>query len=231
MSRGAGRGNVIVDNFPEVQGCKIVDATTGLSAQVSARAQTPTGNVLQVQIGPGDVISNIPVFMPYDHHQVHEGEMWHYDAYISNLASESSYDFVFTVPVITPVGTESIVVRCPHFRYIVETNDLCNVFFYEAPTVTAATGTAKTPINFERNGNYTPKLAILEAPTITVVGTQIDAEYFIKAGVGATSGGGEANAVNEFILKSNTMYLFRVTSGAAGCDIHVDFHWYEDLGV
>ena len=209
----------------------IRDALTGLTATVSARVQTPTGNVLQVQGGPGDIISNIPINMPYDHHQVHEGETWHWDIYIANLGSGSNYDIVFTVPVITPVGAESIVVRCPHFRYGVTVNDLCNVFLYEAPTVTAATGTARTPINFERNGTYTVKLAILDAPTVTAVGTLIDAEYFITAGVGVTAGGGDGSSVNEFVLKSNTKYLFRITSGAAGCDIHADFHWYEDLGV
>jgi hypothetical protein len=135
------------------------------------------------------------------------------------------------VPVITPSDGESIVVRCPHFRWNVECNDLCNVFLYEGPTVTAATGTARTPINFERNGIYTPKLSILSAPTVTATGTQIDAEYFIQGTQGGKSGGGSDGAVNEFVLKSDTKYLFRVTSGANGCDIHADFHWYEDLSV
>ena len=66
---------------------------------------------------------------------------------------------------------------------------------------------------------------------MTAAGTQIDAEYFLQAGGDIRSGGGEGSSVNEFVLKSNTKYLFRITSGAAGCDIHADFHWYEDLGV
>lgn len=52
----------------------IRDAITGLTASVEARKQTPTGNALNVQIGPGDVISNIPVVMDFGQHQIHEGE-------------------------------------------------------------------------------------------------------------------------------------------------------------
>jgi hypothetical protein len=33
------------------------DPTNGLSARVEPRKQTPTGNALNVQIGPGDPIS------------------------------------------------------------------------------------------------------------------------------------------------------------------------------
>ena len=51
----------------------IRDATTGLTASVEARKQTPTGNVMNVQIGPGDVISNIPVVMDFGQHQVPGG--------------------------------------------------------------------------------------------------------------------------------------------------------------
>jgi len=205
-----------------------LDDVEDLLGDIKANQTNGTQNV---QIGPGDPISNIPVFMPYDHHQIHEGETWHWDVKIDNLAAAATYDIVFTVPVITPGAGESIIVRCPHFRYSAEANDLCSFLFYEGPTVTGATGTAKTPINLERNGSYTPKLAILDQPTVTVVGTLIDAEYTITPAVGVSSGGGTVDAVNEFVLKSNTKYLFRVTSGSNGCDIHVDFHWYEDLGV
>ena len=110
-------------------------------------------------------------------------------------------------------------------------NDLCNVFLYEAPTVTAATGTAKTPIAFERNGTYTPKLAILDAPTVTNAGTEIDSIYFLTASTPQSKISNTGNSPHEFVLKLNTKYLFRIDSGADGCDIHVDFTWYEDLGV
>jgi hypothetical protein len=186
---------------------------------------------LTVAIGPTDPISDIPVMIDYDHHQIHEGEMWHWDVYIANLAANATYDIVFTVPNITiPAGTPTVML-VPHFRYDVTVNDLCNYFFYEGPTVTAATGTARTPINYERNGTYTVKLAILDAPTVTVVGTQIDSEYFLGAATAQSRMAASGGSLHEIPLRNNTSYLFRVVSLANGCDIHIDFIWYEDLGV
>jgi len=186
---------------------------------------------LRVIIGPTDPISNIPVFIPFDHHQIHEGEAWHYDNYIANLASAATYDIVFTVPNITIPAGIAAVERCPHLRFEVKANDLATVFLYEAPTVTGGTGSAGAWTNFERNGTYTAKTTILLAPTVTGVGTLIDSEYFIAAAVGLSGGGGSGGSTEEFILKNNTKYLYRITSGANGCDIHTNFFMYEDLGV
>lgn len=186
---------------------------------------------LRVYIGPTDPVSDLPVFLTYDQHQIHEGETWHWDVYIPNLASGSNFDIVFTVPDITTPSHLSQSARCPHWRYEANANDLCNFFFFEGPTVTAATGTAQTPVNLERNGTYTSKMTILQSPTITATGTQIDAEYFLSSSTNQVSAHNSGSSTDEFILKNNTKYLFRVTSGAAGCDIHLDFKWYEDLGV
>jgi hypothetical protein len=190
------------------------------------------GKGLRVIGGPTDIISNLPVHILYDHHQIHEGEAWHFDNYVLNLASGSSYDIVFTVPNITLTGAlTSYVLACPHLRYEVETNDLATVTLYEGPTVTAATGSAGAWINFERNGTYTAKTTILLAPTITGTGTAIDNDYFTQAAGGVKTGGGVGGQTEEFVLKNNTKYLYRVTSGNNGCDIHSSFFMYEDLGV
>lgn len=207
---------------------QVVDATGAAMIQTGAATGVKG---LRVFIGPTDPISDIPVYMPYDHHQVHEGETWHWDKLVLNLANGANYDIVVTVPDITiPIG-EPTVVRMPHFRYEITVNDLANVFLFEAPTVTAATGTARTPINFERNGTYTPKLSILDAPAITATGTQIDAEYFLAAATNQSKFAVDGGTPHEFVLRNNTKYLLRVTSGANGLDAHIDLTWYEDLGV
>jgi hypothetical protein len=218
-------------NSNGIQTKEVVLYDTDGNVIASVAGSTSGVRGLRVFIGATDPISDLPVFVDYDHHQIHEGESWHWDVYIANLANGSNYDIVFTVPNITiPVG-EPVIVRCPHFRYEVNANDLCNLFLFESPTVTAATGTAKTPINFERNGAYTPKLAILDQPTITVTGTQIDAEYLLSAATNQNSASNTGKSPHEFVLKNNTKYLFRISSLANGCDIHADFTWYEDLGV
>lgn len=213
-----------------IQGSSAADLAEVISPSTPANLAGFAQKGLRVIIGPTDPISNIPVMMLYDHHQIHEGESWHWDYAVSNLAAAATYDVVLTVPNITIASGQSAVMMCPHFRYSVEVNDLCDFFLYEGPTVGAG-GTARTPINFERNGAYTPKMTILDAPAITAVGTLLDRIQFIQGTVGAKSGGGLQTDVNEFVLKNNTKYLVRLTSGAAGLDAFIDLHWYEDLGV
>jgi hypothetical protein len=49
-----------------------------ITAAVAARPISGT-KALAVSIGPTDPISDIPVMMPYDHHQLHEGELFRWD--------------------------------------------------------------------------------------------------------------------------------------------------------
>jgi hypothetical protein len=206
--------------YPDLQ--KYENASTPAAAY-SGRAQ-------RVLIGPTDIISNLPVVIDYDHHQLHEGEVFRW-SYLdtTGLASGSSLDIVFTVPNITITGPlTSAVLACPHFRFEVIADSYSQAYLYEGPTVTGGTGTARTPIAMERNGTYTPKLAILEAPTVTGVGTLLWQGVIFT---GKTSAGSTDTPLTEFVLKNNTTYLFRFTSRTAGCKFLLRFVWYEDLGV
>ena len=203
----------------------IRDAVTGLTAGVSARAQTPTGNALQVQIGPGDIISNIPVTIDYDHHQLHEGETFRWSVYVTSLGSGSSKDIRIVVPNITIV--KGAVQQCPHFRFEVIGSAQADVFLYEAPTF-SANGTQRTPIAMERNGTYTPALQIWEDPTVTAVGTQLYRGLILA---NKNAAGNTETSVIEFVLKNNTSYLYRCTSQSNGNIILMRLVFYEDLGV
>lgn len=180
---------------------------------------------LRVYGGPTDPISDIPVHIDFDHHQVHEGETWRWSVYTASLASGNSKDIQLVVPNITI--TSSAVLQCPHFRFEVVCTDLANAYFYEAPTISVA-GTDRTPLNLERNGSYTVKLGIKEDPTVTGVGTQLWQGLLTAS---KTNAGAISNPGHEFVLKNNTTYLFRVTSGAAGNKVLIRLVWYEDAGV
>lgn len=184
---------------------------------------------LRVLIGPTDVISNLPVVVDYDHHQLHEGETfrWSY-ANLVGLNSGSAEYFVFTVPNITIPAGNSAVGLCPHFRFEFVADSYSQVLLYEGPTVTAATGSARTPVSMERNGTYTPKLTILELPTVTVDGTMLWQGVIFTS---KTSAGGTTSSANEFVLKNNTKYAVKVASLTNGLKYLVRFVWYEDLGV
>ena len=100
------------------------------------------------------------------------------------------------------------------------------LYIYEGTSTNG--GTAFTPIN--RNRNYAisnpSEVAMVINPTVTAVGTEIDAEI-IPGGVGKKSVGGTAGSL-EYVLKPLTNYLFRLTNvnGTAHA-ASLTLEWYE----
>lgn len=100
------------------------------------------------------------------------------------------------------------------------------LYIYEGTSTNG--GTAFTPIN--RNRNYAisnpSEVAMVINPTVTAVGTEIDAEI-IPGGGGKKSGGGAAGSL-EYVLKPLTNYLFRLTNvnGVAHA-ASLTLEWYE----
>jgi hypothetical protein len=132
------------------------------------------------------------------------------------LAANASIDIVLA----SPSGVY------PH----VTVNGLClgdaELYVYESPTTTG--GTAFTPIN--RNRNYAvsnpSQVAMVINPTITSVGTELDAQI-IPGGVGKKSAGGTAGSL-EYVLKPLTNYLFRLTNvNGISHAAYLNLEWYE----
>lgn len=128
----------------------IRDAVTGLTASVEARKQTPTGNALNVQIGPGDIISNIPVVMEFGQHQVHEGESHGAEYYSTAVATIS---FGLTVPVYANT------INAPHLLFHAQIYEGAGMLsLFEGSTFTG--GTAVTSYNRNRNNATAPGMTI-----------------------------------------------------------------------
>jgi hypothetical protein len=98
------------------------------------------------------------------------------------------------------------------------------LYIYEGATVSG--GTSFTAIKRNRTSATTSQSAILINPTVTVTGTEIDAEL-VAGGAGKKSGGGGSNSL-EMVLNPLTTYLFRLTnvSGAAQM-AELFLEWYE----
>lgn len=197
----------------------IRDALTGLTASVEARTGTPTGNALNVQIGPGDPIGNIPVFVDSPHHHLHEGEMHQYTYAPAAISNAATLNHRMVVPTLTATT------RTPHIEIEVDCTGEAWVYLYEAPT-TSANGTLQTVYNKNRNSATTPGSTIYLAPTVTTPGTMVSA-WIVGSGQKA---GGQSRESIEWDLKSNTVYLIQVVSKNAS-NICMRFIWYEDLGV
>ena len=197
----------------------IRDGITGLLASVEARTTTPTGNALNVQIWPGDPISNMPVVIDAAHHHLHEGETHQYTYAPAALANGNNLDHRFVVPTLTATT------RTPHLVIELDSTGESWLYLYETPT-TSANGTLQTVYNKNRNSATTPGSTVYLTPTVTAVGTLISAWI---VGSGEKSGGSTRESI-EWDLKSNTTYLIRVTAKNAN-NISLRFIWYEDLGT
>lgn len=98
------------------------------------------------------------------------------------------------------------------------------LYMYEGATVSG--GTSFTAVKRNRTSATTSQSAILINPTVTVTGTEMDAEI-IAGGSGKKSGGAGSSAL-EVVLNPLTTYLFRLTnvSGAAQM-AELFLEWYE----
>lgn len=98
------------------------------------------------------------------------------------------------------------------------------LYIYEGTSATG--GTSFTPINRNRNYTNSSQVAMIINPTVTALGTQLDAQI-LPGGSGKKSGGGTAGSL-EYVLKPLTNYLFRLTNvnGTAHA-AHLSLEWYE----
>lgn len=194
-------------------------------AAIKTRTQTPTGLAMQVQIGPGDVISNIPVVIEYDHHQVHEGEVWQYTYYPGSVGAGTR-----NIRISVPTGLAATT-QTPHFLLEV-ISDATTVIatLFEGPTFSSAgTNDSARIRNRNRNvgGSPSTKVYITGATALTVSATGLNlTTYFISS---AKSTGSD-RALAEWDLKRNTDYLIQLVSTGTGT-ILARLNWYEDLGV
>jgi len=98
------------------------------------------------------------------------------------------------------------------------------LYMYEDATVSG--GTSFTAIKRNRTSATTSQSAILINPTVTVTGTEIDAEL-VAGGAGKKSGGGGAGSL-EIVLNPLTTYLFRLTNVSGTAQMAELFlEWYE----
>lgn len=193
----------------------VTNMATGHTAQVGPREQTPTGDALQVQIGPGDPISNIPVVILFEHHQVHEGET-HRAQFVSTNLGTGTVKFGVTVPA----G------KHPHMVFGVDIYDgSVKVEIKEGATFTS--GSAVTAYNRNRSLSTVAPGTTITSGVTTTDGTLIET-LFAGAAQKTTN---TSRSISEWILKPSTIYSVTVTGLVSNSQAVVAFDWYEDLGV
>lgn len=175
---------------------------------------------VRVFIGPTDPISDLPVFVDFDHHQNHEGEAYQY--YYYNATLNGTVDFRLVVPAY------ATAIRAPHFSLELICDNTADLFIFEAPTVTGNGSEVTTVRNRNRLGTpNVPGMKIYTGATYSGTGTEL-ARYITIASARASVATDTSKA--EWILKPSTEYLVRLTTVGAAKTL-LRMNWYEDLGV
>jgi len=184
------------------------------SAQFVALTQKSNSGV-QVIAGADAPVINVDV----NHQRNHDGRAFY--AYkiapdTAPLAAGASIDIVLA----SPSGV------FPH----ITVDGMClgdaELYIYEGTSTTG--GTAFTSVN--RNRNYAvsnpSQVAMVINPTVTSVGTELDAQI-IPGGAGKKASGGAVGSL-EYVLKPLTNYLFRLTNvNSAAHAASLTLEWYE----
>jgi len=153
------------------------------------------------------------------HHEAHDGELFSYSGYDLDLDSGETIEVVLVTP---NTDIEQ------HILYTVGGALQTVVQAYEGCTHTI--GSTYEAYNHNRRSSNTTTLTLAAVATDGSDGTLIYSTGFGTAtGVGATrvTGGGSARGDNEWILKKNTKYLFRITSQTDNNSVNFNLSWYE----
>lgn len=154
-----------------------------------------------------------------NHQRNHDGRAFFaYKTYPTSakLAAGASIDIVLA----SPSGV------IPHLTVDAFCQGDAELYVYEGTSTSG--GTPFTPIN--RNRNYSvsnpSQVAMVINPTVTSVGTELDAQI-VPGGVGKKSGGGTAGSL-EYVLKPLTNYMFRLTNvNGTSHAAFLTLEWYE----
>ena len=153
-------------------------------------------------------------FISQEHHMIHEGRSFRYEDSVT-LGSAVSQDYLLTVPS----GDY------PHFTFSADGSAITQVQVFEDTDKTGTT--LQTTFNANRNSATASVMTVHKSVTGgTTDGTRI-ATYSSGSASNQSKSSSIAEFNKEFILKTNTKYIIRITSGTAGNLCNISMNWYE----
>jgi len=170
---------------------------------------------------PLDQVSEAVEVIDYAHHEVHEGDHYTFSAFDSDLDDAAVFDFIVTTPDTT---------RLSHITGTIIGALHTDFHMYEDTTHT--TNVQQSTPNNNRNSVNTAGTTVHTSNDDNADGTLLFSTSFgIDTGSGNNlrTGGGGARAENEWMLKRNTKYLFRITSHSANNNVALILSWYEHV--
>jgi len=166
-----------------------------------------------------DAATNVLSTISYPHHEIHAGDAYKLSITTADLDSEGANNALH-FKIITPNTA-----KWGHITYDVWASGEGTWNVTEAPSGGMAGGSPITPINKNRNSTNTSGMVVSDDDTTPVGGTVIDGP--IVLGVGNNKVSSEASEREEFVLKQNTTYSFRLISVTNLISARVTLNWYE----
>lgn len=169
--------------------------------------------------GPYDDTTGSMMVVPYEHHEVHEGHHFYYSD-SATLAANATNTYLIQTP-----DTASRA----HLLLFCDGSAITQIDFYESTDRDGvATGTI---FNSNRNSSNAATVKVFKGiATGTTDGTLIS-RYKGGSATNQSSSAAHARRENEFVLKRNTKYLLRVTSGTNDNLTNVNLAWYENQSL
>lgn len=166
-----------------------------------------------------DGITNSLRTVDYPHHEIHSGSHFFYCDAIT-LADTVVQDYLITTPNST---------KFAHMVLILDGSSITQFQIFEGSDKTGTT--AQTVFNSNRNSATTPTVTVHKAVSGgTTDGTSL-CMYKSGSSTNQSRSGAGVRSEDEIILKANTKYIIRVTSGAAANLVNVRFVWYEHINL
>jgi len=167
---------------------------------------------------PSVISSELPMpVVDVNHLRLHEGRAYYaykLYPYASMLPAGASID----IAMAFAAGVKA------HLVYDANCGGDAEVYLYENAVVSG--GTTFTAVRRNRTLATTSQSAILVNPTVTNIGTLLDAQ-FVAGGVGKKASGGDTSATEQ-VFSPLTTYLFRMTNVNGTAHMaHLHIEWYE----
>lgn len=174
-----------------------------------------------------DNISGAASNITIEHVEIHKGNVFHVEIHKGNVFSvlyKNSILASSSVYIQIKTGTKSMHLKPTNFS---TDGDKFTISFFEEPVLQDGV-TPVTIINRNRNSVNTPLTVFYSDPTVTSDGTKID-EFYLGGSYGQKITGSDIiSGVDEFILKPNTNYLYKITNeGVSDAIIMTKLFFYE----
>jgi len=176
----------------------------------------------------GDEITRAVPTLDYEHHEIHEGDHFVYHDQVE-LGSNGTQDYLITVPDMYGLKFENSK-KWAHLTFTVSGSAITEYQIYEDTDKTGTT--AQTAINNNRNSTNTPLVTIKKGTSGgTTDGTKLPLGMKSGSAQGSSRTGMESSRSSEIILKNNTKYIIRITSGTAANLCNIQLSWYEHTNM